>query len=206
VSRVSEPQIASQPDGRTARRDRNRDAVLDAVLELFAEDSLAPGPADVAERSGVSLRSVYRYYEDMDALARAAIGRHMVRMAPLFELEGVGTGPLAERVERMVATRLRLYEAAAPMARASVVRARTNPIIGERLAETRVLLRRQVEDMFEPELAAFPSPARREVAASLDLVLELESLEHLRRHRGLSGPESHRILVRAVTALLAAPA
>ena len=57
-------------DGRTARRDRNRDAVLDAVLDLFGEDSLAPAPAEVAERSGVSLRSVYRYYEDRDALYR----------------------------------------------------------------------------------------------------------------------------------------
>lgn len=190
-------------DGRTARRDRNRDLVLDAVLELFAEDSLAPGPAEVAERSGVSLRSVYRYYEDMDALARAAIARHLVRMAPLFELEGMGVGPVDDRIERIVAARLRLYEAAAPMARASVVRARTNPIIRERLDQTRDLLRLQVDQMFAPELAVLEPVERAEIAAGLDLVLELESLEHLRRHRAMDVAGAHRVLVRAVSALIA---
>jgi len=36
------------PDGRTARRDRNRLAVLDAVIELFAEGDLDPDPEAVA--------------------------------------------------------------------------------------------------------------------------------------------------------------
>ena len=58
-------------DGRTARRDRNRDAVLDAVIELFTEGHVGLVAADVAERSGVSLRSVYRYFDDLEALARA---------------------------------------------------------------------------------------------------------------------------------------
>ena len=99
----------------------------------------------------------------------------------------MGEGPLAERIERMVAARLRLYEAAAPMARASVARARTNPIIGERLDRDPLLLRRQVEDMFGPELAALPRRPRRRWRPRSTCVLELESLEHLRRHRELSG-------------------
>ena len=66
-------QISS--DGRTARRDRNREAVLDAVLELFSEDAASPAPDDVAARSGVSLRSVYRYFDDMETLIRAAMAR-----------------------------------------------------------------------------------------------------------------------------------
>ena len=54
-------------------------------IELFTEDQLAPNAADVAARSGVSLRSVYRYFEDLDALVRAAIARHAERVAPLLE-------------------------------------------------------------------------------------------------------------------------
>ena len=53
---------ATQTDGRTARRDRNREAVLDAALALFTAGELEPTAAAVAERSGVSLRSVYRYW------------------------------------------------------------------------------------------------------------------------------------------------
>lgn len=31
-------------DGRVARRERNQNAVLDVVLEMFAEDMMQPGP------------------------------------------------------------------------------------------------------------------------------------------------------------------
>ena len=42
-------------DGRSAIRDRNRNAVLDAVLDLFSEGNLSPGPDEVAVRAGLLL-------------------------------------------------------------------------------------------------------------------------------------------------------
>ena len=102
-------------DGRTARRDRNRDAVLDAALDLFREDTAVPGLAVVAERSGVSARSVQRYFADMDALVRAALARHIERVAPLFVLVDPGVGPVDERVERLVESRLLLHQTVAPI-------------------------------------------------------------------------------------------
>ncbi len=193
---------AEHADGRTARRDRNRLAVLDAVLELFSEDNLEPGPAEVAERSGVSLRSVYRYYEDRDALARAAIARNLERVQPLFEIGDLGVGPLEDRIERMVAGRLRLYEATAPMVRATVLRSRTNDVVRGRLEQNRRLLREQVEAMFAPELVALPAAERREIAVALDVLLGFDALEHLRRQRSLSGAETRRVLVRALRSLV----
>ena len=194
----AEPDVPA--DGRTARRDRNRDAVLDAVLDLFADGSLTPAPAEVAERSGVSLRSVYRYFDDMDALVRAAIARNLARMGGHFDLEDPGVGPLDDRVERTVAARLRLFDEIAPMARAALARAPQNPIIDERLQETRLLLRRQVEEMFAPELADLGDEARHDLVAAVDVLLELDAVDHLRRHRRMSAATAHRVLVRAVRA------
>ena len=124
-------------DGRTARRDRNRDAVLDAVLELFAEGQLEPSAADAAARSGVSLRSVYRYYEDLESLLRAAIARSLELNLPFFEIDGLGEGPLAERIDRLVSRRLTLYDHVGGMARASVLRARTNELVRAQLVRRR---------------------------------------------------------------------
>ena len=194
--------VADPVDGRTARRDRNRDAVLDAVLDLFAEGSLRPGASEVAARSGVSPRSVYRYFEDMDALVRAAIERNLKRIRPLFLIDGLGVGTLGERVPRMVAGRTRLYETVAPMMRATLLRAGSNEILREQLAANRRALRDQVEQMFAPELAAMVPAVRREVAAALDVLLSFESIEHLRQHRGLSGPATVRALERAVRSQL----
>ena len=189
-------------DGRTARRVRNRDAVLDAVLELFAEDSLHPGAAEVAERSGVSLRSVYRYFEDNEALVRAAIARNLEKVQPLFDIEELGRGPLPDRIDRMVAGRLRLYEEIAPMLRATLRIAPSNDIIRESLDLNLRAMRRQVEQMFAPELDALPAPENREVAAVLDVLLGFHSIEHLRRTRGFSGPDCRRVVVRALSAVL----
>lgn len=192
-------------DGRTARRERNRDLVLDAVLELFAEGTLVPGAAEVAERSGVSLRSVYRYFDDVEALARAAIGRNLEKVQPLFEIDALGEGPLPERIDRMVTGRLRLYEQIAPMMRATLQRAPASPILQENLEQNLQALRRQVEAMFAPELDALSTGDAREVAAALDILLGFHSLEHLRRVRGLSGAESRRVITRASAALLDPP-
>jgi len=123
------PDHAGDADGRTARRDRNRDAVLDAVLELFAEGDLTPSAEQVAARSGVSLRSVYRYVADRADLMRAAIDRHIARVEPLFVIDHVGEGTFDERVERFVTARMRGYEAIAATSRASRFRAPTNDMI-----------------------------------------------------------------------------
>jgi AcrR family transcriptional regulator len=191
-----------EPDGRTARRDRNRDAVLDAVLDLFAEDALAPSAAQVAERSGVSLRSVYRYFEDTDALVRAAIERNLVRVRPLFLVDGLGEGPLADRVERLVASRLALHDQVGPLMRATLLHAGDNAVLAERLDTVRAMLGEQVQQMFAPELAALPAADRRGTAAVVDQVLTFESIEHLRKVRGLSRPAAATALAAAVVRLV----
>jgi AcrR family transcriptional regulator len=189
-------------DGRTARRDRNRDLVLDAVIDLFAEGHLTPNAAEVATRSGVSLRSVYRYFEDQDALVRAAIARHAERVAPLLEVPDPGAGPLEARVNRFVSCRMRLYEAAAPTARATLLRAPMNRYLREQMARARETLRRQTEAMFAPELTAMPAPQRRAISAAADTLLQFESAEHLRVRLGLSPAQTADALRRTLTTLL----
>jgi AcrR family transcriptional regulator len=191
-----------RPDGRTARRDRNRDAVLDAALELFREDAMFPGPAEVAARSGVSTRSVQRYFEDMDTLVRAAMARHLEKVGPLFVVPDLGVGPLDERIERLVVARLRLHEAVAPMVRAAMLRVRSNELIRERLVTARAQLRGQIAAMFAPELEALAPGPQREVLDAVDVLLGFDSMELLRPSLGRSEAEAQRVLERAVRSIL----
>jgi AcrR family transcriptional regulator len=201
-ARPQEQKGATVRDGRTARRDRNRDAVLDAALELFAEDALEPSAAQIAERAGVSLRSVHRYFDDMSALARAAIERNLERSAPLFAAAESTQGDVDQRVAHLVGARLELYEAMAPLMRATRRRAGTNPVLAERLALTQDQLRTQVEQVLAPELAAMATTRRRDIGAALDVLLGFDSFEHLRRVRGMGRAETTRALVRATLALV----
>jgi len=196
------PVARNATDGRTARRDRNRDAVLDAVLDLFAEGRLLPTPAEVAERSGVSLRSVYRYVSDRDELVRAAIARNWQRYEPVFRLGEIAPGFRSARVEALVDARLRLHTMAAPTARAAIAAGASAPLVAARMAGLRDALRDQVDRAFAPELSQLARGERREVRAVLDLLLGFDGVEHLRHTAGLSAAAAARALRRSVMALL----
>ena len=57
-------------DGRRLRRERNRDAVIEALLDLFGEGNLQPSTDEIAVRSGVSARSLFRgLYQDAGKIA-----------------------------------------------------------------------------------------------------------------------------------------
>jgi AcrR family transcriptional regulator len=170
----------SDIDGRRARRGRNREAVVDALLELFREGELNPSVATVAERSGVSLRSVFRYFDDLDEMGRIAIGRHLERVGHLFELPNMGEGSRADRIDALVSQRVALYERVAPVMRAALIRAPFQPVISNALRHRREFLRAMVEQQFAPELATLDPDEAGAVLIGADILTSFEALEVLR--------------------------
>ncbi len=189
-------------DGRTARRERNRVAVLDAVLELFSEGDLDPSPEAVARRSGVSLRSVYRYVSDHEGLAREAIARHQEKVAPLFVIPELGKGSFDERVERFVTARMTLHDAIASTHLAARLRAPASRVIHAQLETGRAAMRAQLDRQFAPELRPLTAAARRNVATAADALTQLEGIDYFRLHCGLSSRVTRDVLVDALTRLL----
>jgi AcrR family transcriptional regulator len=193
-------------DGRTARKDKNRLAVLDAVLELFTEGDLIPSPEAIAHRSGVSLRSVYRFLGDSKDLVQAAIERHLERVGPLFALEQLGEGPFSERVEEFVGARIRLYQAIAPTARAAQARTRmrateASEIIRESLNARRGLLRVQLSRHFAAELTGFGRSAEAILAAA-DALTQIETIDWYVVDGGYTIAQAREALVTGLQRLL----
>ena len=81
---ASMPDPAPTVDGRRARRHRSRDLAVDALLDLLGEGVLRPTAQQVAERSGVSLRSIFRIFDDVETLNAAAAARQLSRVRHLF--------------------------------------------------------------------------------------------------------------------------
>ncbi len=194
--------VSESADGRLARRDRNRTAVLDAMIELFTEGVLEPTPEQVAQRVGLSPRSVYRYFADRESLIRAAIDRHLDGVWHLYLIPAIGQGDTEDRIVRFIGCRIQLYEAIAASARATRMSAATDEIMREQLEATRRALRDQIERHFAPELDAMPAATRRGRVAAIDALCELESLDHYRIHRGFSSTDTHSLLLDALRALL----
>ncbi len=193
-------------DGRTARRSRNREAVIDAVVQLFSENNLHPRPEEVARRSGLSTKSVQRYFENLDDLINAALEQQWgMLVAPLYHLHAIGQGALDARIDRFVAVRLKAYEVIRPTARAANVLATTNGSVQEKLDWARTQMRQQIELHFAPELEATPIERRQSKVAAIDALFQFESLDHYRLRRGFSMPQTHDMLVATLRELLDPP-
>ena len=197
-------QSAGRVDGRRASRDRNRLAVVDALLDLYAEGNMRPGADEVAKRAGLSRRSVFRYFDDLDDLDRTAIARQQERVRPLWDIPNLGQGTLPERIQAMADMRCRLFETVGPAARVSRMRAPIHPVIARELAESRKLFIRQVERQFAPELEGLERAARRRMVAALDVICSFESVDLMRVAHGMTIDEVRESMAGALTALLRA--
>ena len=128
IENLDEPDDAQQ-DGRHARRDRNKIAVVDAYLDLIRAGNPRPSVGEVADHSGVSHRSVFRYFADKDELARTSIERQESFVAPMLPIKIDHDMSLSDRVDLIVQRRFELFEAIAPVARLSRSLAPLQPIL-----------------------------------------------------------------------------
>ena len=74
-------------DGRHARRERSRQAVIEAVFGLVQEGKIPPSVDDVAERAGVSVSSIFRTFDGLPDLQRQALDFFQLEFAHLFVVE-----------------------------------------------------------------------------------------------------------------------
>ena len=84
-------------DGRVRRGERTRTAIVDALLALLHQGVLTPTAAQIAEGAGVSVRSVFQHFEDLDALHLELAAEQARRVQPLLDPPDA-TGSLDERI------------------------------------------------------------------------------------------------------------
>ncbi|GAA0846895.1 TetR/AcrR family transcriptional regulator [Streptosporangium amethystogenes subsp. fukuiense] len=85
------PVAAHEPASRGAlRRDaeRNRDRIVRAARELFAERGLAVGFNEVAHHAGVGVGTVYRRFADKEELMHAALAEPLGELAEVAQRAG----------------------------------------------------------------------------------------------------------------------
>jgi len=182
-------------DGRTQRSARNREAIIDALIGCYEDGILRPSVQQVAERAGVSARSVHNHFVDVEALQAEVAQRQWDRMTPHVVPIDTSATVLA-RVEVLVGQRATIYESITPVRRAALVLLPDSPVIASRLARADRFMRRQVE-------RAFPGAAPDAIDA-VDALASWDVWNRMRTTQGLSVPRAQRVLVRAISAVLGA--
>jgi TetR/AcrR family transcriptional regulator of autoinduction and epiphytic fitness len=188
-------------DGRLARSRRTRQAVVDALIALLEEGDLRPTAARVAARAGVSLRTVYQHFDDLEALFATVAERQSELLGSLPPLPKT-RGALSWRIVRYVRWRAQRLERVAPMRRAAVLQEPFSRVVHERLDQLRAMAREELATTFAPELERLPPRLRREALAALRATTAWEAWENLRVEQRLTVVEARRIVERTIRAIL----
>ena len=195
--------MTAERDGRRARREQNRAAVLDALAELYGEGVYEPSAAQIAERAGLSSRSLFRYFDDVDDLNLATIDQQLARARPLLAVDARPEDPPGTKVERLVDARLRLYESIAPAARAARIGAWRHPVLARQVTSSRSHLRHQIERLFAPELTAMGTERATAAVATTEVLCSFEGSELLCVDQGLTRSQAAAAIVQALLPVLA---
>lgn len=139
-------------DGRLARSARTRRAIVDALRSLHHDGDLLPTAPRVAERAGVSVRTVWQHFDDLETLFVAA-GERDLEIAMTFLTPIDPDLPLPDRIELLVDQRSRMYEEMAPVWRAARLKAPFSPQLRANRDRMVRLGRQQLERLFAAELA-----------------------------------------------------
>jgi len=186
-------------DGRTARGARTREAIIDALYDLLREGHGDTGARAIAERAGVSTRSVFQHFEDLETVYAEVAARQADAINPyLAPIDPLV--PIAERVDRLVAARDEMYSIIAPVRRAVNVHrtARTSPLVRNNLNRLHRAMREQIAATFPREVSG-----DERLLAQIDVCLSFESWDQFTSQHGLTRAAARGHLAGLVISLVA---
>jgi AcrR family transcriptional regulator len=190
----------STVDGRTARAERTRAAIVSAHLALITEGDLKPTGERIAQRAGVSLRALWANFKDMEALF-AATGALLAHRQAAAHRPVPADQPLADRLDQYCRQRGRMLEIVAPSARASQLREPFSPQLRRNRAAAVAKVRSELEEVFAPELAV-AGPGRDRLLDALTATCTWPAWSLLRDQLALDADEACAVMRHTVTALL----
>lgn len=196
-----DPAVATTPppektDGRTRRSERTRAAIIDAHMALMLEGDLQPTAVRVADRAGVSLRTLWGHFENLEALFAAAGQKTLQIQYADFEPVPADL-PLTERIDRFCRQRAHMLEVIAGASRAAQIRLPFSAQLRRNRARHNERLRAELEELFTEETAADP-----ELVNALLAATTWPTWMGTRDDLGLSVDQAAEVMRRTVTALL----
>jgi AcrR family transcriptional regulator len=191
------PGDSSSPssDGRRRRGEDNRARIVTAVVALVREGKFTPSAEEVALRADVSLRTVFRHFEDMERLyaqIKDPIEAELLAVSARPFIANDWRGQLVEMVGRRAAA----FEAIAPLRRAADLHRHQSAVLADAHQRLATGLRAILNRIAPAEVAATP------LIEALDVLLSFETWERLRQVQRLSDARAREVLETTIRALI----
>lgn len=186
MSKLANPEAV---DGRRARSERSKQAIVDAVLALMEEGNLIPTAQQIADRSGVKIRSFFRHFEDMETLF-ATIDQQTREATEALFVGGDRNGTLEERILHAVERRAEGFEKNNNRVLSTTAQLWRSETLRKNYARYQRGLRKDLEDWL-PELKDLDRGEREAVEA----IASFEMWHRLRYHQTLNKSAAINVLV-----------
>jgi AcrR family transcriptional regulator len=189
-------------DGRVLRGRRNRQAIVDALLELYNEGVIDPTARQIAERAGVSTRSVFAHFEDRERLVEAVASTQAPKLRRLVDPDPPQVD-LQGRIEWLTMMRSQYFEETQSVTRAALRYRDEQPAIARRMKRDGAVLRSQIESVFATELVGRTGDDRVMCLDALDATFGFELWRRLRSTQNLDGSRAQSVIAYIALRLLA---
>ena len=183
-------------DGRALRRERNHQLIVEACYALIRSGVIEPTADDVALRAGLGRRTVFRQFQDMEALNRSVNERVAREIAPLAG-PLVPTGGLETDLRMLVERRTKLFEHIAPFRRAGALTRHRSEFLRAQNAVFAAMQRARVEAVVGPHIES----GREHLLEAIDLLLSFEGWQRLREDQQLAPERVVEVMWRAALKL-----
>jgi AcrR family transcriptional regulator len=199
VSKLSAAARKQAPlaDGRRERSRSSRSKIVAALLDLVGKGDVSPSAARVAEVAGVGLRSVFRHFEDMDALYREMGEVIEARVLPILLQPPTGEG-WKDKMFDLAERRAKVFEAIMPYRISANLRRFESSYL---MHDYRRMLRFESESIE----AHLPQDVRADAAAAggLNVILSFQTWRLLRHDQELPVEAAKAVVRRLLGAALA---
>lgn len=159
---------APVPDGRRARSVVTRSKIIKTMVELVAEGNPDPSAVEVAERSGISLRTVFRHFEEKEAILNAIDDLLVAAYQPLL-IAPYRSDDWKDQLAELIERRCAINEAAAVFRISAVMQRYRSPFVAAKYPRLYAAEKRML-DAILPEALQTATTAGRAVlmACSFD--------------------------------------
>ena len=190
----------AEPDRVDGRRERGRSSyrrIVEAMMELIVEGDLSPSAARVAEEAGIGLRTVFRHFDDMDALY-AEITRTIIQRVMPIVTAPYPDQPWRANIGELVRRRVEVFETTLPFRLAANIKRYQSPFMMGQYSRV-VMLERELI------VRLLPASVRtdRIGVEALCAALSFHTWRTLRHDQSLSPDEAGAVMGQMVDAVMA---
>jgi AcrR family transcriptional regulator len=190
-------------DGRRLRSERTKQLIIEAYIALLRENPALPMPtsAQIAERAGYSVRSIFERFPDLNKLRIAAADYSLAQAAALAPARNV-EGDRGTRIRSQVETRAGTCERGVALWRVLLFSVAEDEDLKLRVRISRDRTIERMELMYRPELSTLPEHERKYMLVALEAITDIESWARMREQHGLTFEEACAIWISAIDRML----